>query len=335
MQLEKQQRVEWVDIAKGIGILLVVLGHCLPPYSLMNRIIFSFHMPLFFIISGFFFNKSNNFITILKKRIISLLVPYYFTCLMLLFLWFIFECPNPIIDTPIQSIKNILVNHIIGYLYGSGNVNICKSIRNIQPVGAAWFIPCLFVVNVLYFIFCNIKNVIRRLIYIILCASLGIVIGKYVYLPFSVDVAFIGVIFFIEGNIIFKYIHILYKKEIIVFVIVFFIISLFYIENISMNDRVYHYLIPQVIQATLGSLFCIYISIFINKNINFLQNILSFIGRNSIIILLYHIYIKDHIFEKSIILYNNYITFLYIIIVCYFISLVINNCICLKKIYRV
>ncbi|MCD4694754.1 MAG: acyltransferase family protein, partial [Bacteroidales bacterium] len=49
-----KQRFEWIDIAKGIGILLVVYGHCQPP-PLIEKFVYAFHMPLFFFISGFLF----------------------------------------------------------------------------------------------------------------------------------------------------------------------------------------------------------------------------------------------------------------------------------------
>ena len=43
----KPQRINWIDQVKGIGILLVVIGHMNIPQEL-SKIIFSFHMPLFF-----------------------------------------------------------------------------------------------------------------------------------------------------------------------------------------------------------------------------------------------------------------------------------------------
>ena len=42
----KPQRINWIDQVKGIGILLVVIGHMNIPQEL-SKIIFSFHMPLF------------------------------------------------------------------------------------------------------------------------------------------------------------------------------------------------------------------------------------------------------------------------------------------------
>lgn len=62
------KRIEWIDVAKGIGILAVILGHC----SLSRQIawtIYSFHMPLFFIIGGLFFrnNMTLNVLLLRKK----------------------------------------------------------------------------------------------------------------------------------------------------------------------------------------------------------------------------------------------------------------------------
>ena len=55
----KPKRVEWVDIAKGYGILLVIIGH-LPIPWIISRSLYSFHLPLFFFLSGYFFFKKKN-----------------------------------------------------------------------------------------------------------------------------------------------------------------------------------------------------------------------------------------------------------------------------------
>lgn len=52
-------RYSSLDIAKGLGIILVVLGHIIPENIWARSIIYSFHMPLFFLISGFFPAKND------------------------------------------------------------------------------------------------------------------------------------------------------------------------------------------------------------------------------------------------------------------------------------
>ncbi|MGN0524124.1 MAG: acyltransferase family protein [Eubacterium sp.] len=72
------KRIEWIDIAKGIGIILVVTAHTqMPSYSLfdgnnniLRLLIYSFHMPLFFFLSGMCFKTDGiTFKEFLTKKI--------------------------------------------------------------------------------------------------------------------------------------------------------------------------------------------------------------------------------------------------------------------------
>ncbi len=70
------KRIDYIDIAKAIGILLVLLGHLIPDgYNSLKSVIYSFHMPLFFILSGMTL-KDLNFTIFAKKRFYSVLLPY-------------------------------------------------------------------------------------------------------------------------------------------------------------------------------------------------------------------------------------------------------------------
>ncbi len=52
---EDKKRLDYMDIAKGFGIICVIVGHM--GYRALDRVIFSFHMPLFFLISGYFLDE--------------------------------------------------------------------------------------------------------------------------------------------------------------------------------------------------------------------------------------------------------------------------------------
>ena len=61
--MNKQNRIEWIDIVKGITILIVIAGHTyrngfIP--GIIRGAIFSYHMPLFFIVSSITFKYSEN-----------------------------------------------------------------------------------------------------------------------------------------------------------------------------------------------------------------------------------------------------------------------------------
>ena len=78
------QRINWVDSAKGIGILCVILGHTHVPMD-VHTFIYSFHMPLFFLLSGLFLlKKQKTFKEELVGKARSLLVPYVLFNLLLL-----------------------------------------------------------------------------------------------------------------------------------------------------------------------------------------------------------------------------------------------------------
>lgn len=82
--------VKWVNIAKGIAIFLVVYGHVIDgladsgytfaSYEVQHGIIYSFHMPLFFFLSGLFFDNmlKRELLTVIKSRALSLLYPYFY-----------------------------------------------------------------------------------------------------------------------------------------------------------------------------------------------------------------------------------------------------------------
>ena len=73
-----QQRIIWLDTAKGCAVLLVVLGHVsFLPMPVLG-IIYAFHMPLFFFLSGILlFRKQESFLPFLKKKVRTLIIPYY------------------------------------------------------------------------------------------------------------------------------------------------------------------------------------------------------------------------------------------------------------------
>lgn len=55
----KEDRNVDIDAMKGIGIILVVVGHMVWPFPI-NKLIYSFHMPLFVCLSGIVFNAEKS-----------------------------------------------------------------------------------------------------------------------------------------------------------------------------------------------------------------------------------------------------------------------------------
>lgn len=71
-----QQRIEFIDLAKGICIILVVLLHIVPSANIPElRFI---RIPLYFILSGLFFKDYGSFRNFLKKKVNNILIPFLF-----------------------------------------------------------------------------------------------------------------------------------------------------------------------------------------------------------------------------------------------------------------
>jgi len=92
------KRKRFLDIAKGILIITVVMGHSQMPYY---RIFYWFHMPAFFIISGYLqkaYKWDKESLIKFAKRIISLLVPYIFYLLLVTVGIFLLKTDTTLID---------------------------------------------------------------------------------------------------------------------------------------------------------------------------------------------------------------------------------------------
>lgn len=119
-------RKKWVDTAKGIGIILVVIGHIYE--GLPKDFIYIFHMPFFFFLSGYLHHADSNKRVFLYKKVASLIVPYT------IYLITLYPFQNPF------NFSDFTVNSFLYYL----NDIIYGGIRLINMVGTLWFLPCLF-----------------------------------------------------------------------------------------------------------------------------------------------------------------------------------------------
>ena len=141
--MTKESRLTALDSLRGFGILLVVLGHTSQTSGLVSWI-FSFHMPLFFIISGMLFHE-RQFLDSFKRRAIRLLVPYVFFGTVTLAYWALIERR---LRGDEGSVPNALANIVLARA-GSDN----------YPQNAAlWFLPCLFVTEMLFLGFFLLVN---------------------------------------------------------------------------------------------------------------------------------------------------------------------------------
>ena len=143
-QKKTTNRIAWLDQLKGFGIILMVYGHNFPA---LEEYIYSFHMPLFFIVAGMFHPKKMN-ITIIKKRVQQILIPYFLWSFMLFGFWlFIGRKFGESGNLDLSITKNF-----IGIFFAQGDINYMN--WGIPM----WFLPTIFLTFLLFGLILKIKN---------------------------------------------------------------------------------------------------------------------------------------------------------------------------------
>ncbi|MET0241435.1 MAG: acyltransferase family protein [Sphingobium sp.] len=123
-------RVEWVDAAKGIGILLVIAGHVWWRPGAVRDAIYAFHMPLFFILSGYMVKPQPGW-ALLWRQARTLFVPFVAFSLILI-----------AVDMGVEGARG--VRPIFGS-FGAGMEAIVLRTESLRgPFTILWFVPCLF-----------------------------------------------------------------------------------------------------------------------------------------------------------------------------------------------
>ena len=146
-----------VSFAKGIGIILMVLGHTyFSDYGF--RFIYIFHMPLFFFVSGYCFRKAHldDFRNYAEKRIRRLYIPFIKYGLLFLILHNLFFHLNIYNDTFVFEGQ---VSHLYGlsdYLEKTFFIFFCLS-GNEQLIGGYWFLHTLFLSSFFFYGFLKLK----------------------------------------------------------------------------------------------------------------------------------------------------------------------------------
>lgn len=96
--VDSTSRIEYIDAVKGLGMLLIILGHSIDE-SVVNYCIHSFHVPLFFLISGFFLKTEAELLVFLRKKwrqiFLPLLITHVFCFLILGTIFYISSRQNP------------------------------------------------------------------------------------------------------------------------------------------------------------------------------------------------------------------------------------------------
>ena len=212
-----QEREEWVDYAKAFGIILVTYGHVArgvmnagikgdeSVYYFINNVIYSFHMPLFFFLSGLFFISSlqrRGAYSLFKNKLATIFYPYI--------VWSILQ----------GSIELLLSN------YTNGNVTVTQIASFLwAPRAQFWFLYALFLVSLvgilvytklsakyywLILVFATIAYINRY--ELVLIPLTGFVLHNFVFFAF-------GIVFYQKRELIAKNNYFILPVSFLVFII--------------------------------------------------------------------------------------------------------------------
>lgn len=291
-------RIKWVDMAKGIAMLLVICGHTIgysgtgASQQLIRGIIYSFHIPLFFILSGYTSKCSGSreeLFLKFKKSVKTLILPAYGLWLVIL-----------IFPGVTSKFHYLAIQIGLSGLFASA-VEFTINDITVPIFGYIWFLVSLFILKNLY----DLLNYILKGRFMtavsIAVSAAGIIIGKIFFLPFTIDIAMAAMIFYHFGQLL--------KKRELKFSVPKLLISLliwlgiFFFEYLTvhayldMASRLHSITLLSYIAAIGGSMFCIYACMYLcecrRRIPEFIAGQLLFIGRNSMI--LYGIHYLDTI----------------------------------------
>jgi Fucose 4-O-acetylase and related acetyltransferases len=278
-----------MDIARGIGIFLVVLGHSFPDdkfnnnplYAYIYKFIYSFHMPLFFIVSGFFAYKIYNILNLsqykkfIEDKFKRLMIPYFAISLIAIPIKLYM---NRYAARPIDL--NGLIVDVLLYPAGNGTIYHTGT-----PIQYFWFIYTLFFI----FAVMPLLNKIPIKVVLIITAILNVIPLNKMPLFYAWGVIhyliyiYLGIYF---NRIYEEYEKFKYKKLLVVIALIALV--LINLESVSVQ----FYYMYSLTTALIGSVLFVNISYLITNNK--LGEIFKYIGNYS-----YDIYLFSWFFQTG------------------------------------
>lgn len=297
----KERNIE-IDIIKGVGIILVVLGHAKFKYS---NFFYLFHMPIFFIVAGYCYNKKyseklKGIVTLTKKRIKSLYAPY----VLYNFAFIIFN--NLLIKIHFLTTNtDMLNNNEVRITYIQKNYNVIDMAKEMLKIllfsgntafsGPFWFFKALFFATI---IFAFSQWIINRLTHkklwqvaiLFLLSAVGYAMQIFHFRTWDIGTACSVYGFFLMGYIL-KEKEWLGKERNLIKIIagaIVLIVLLYGGAAVELSKNYYNNTFVLWIAALAGYIMVYGIACYINK-IKILGNIFSYIGRHTISIMCLHL----------------------------------------------
>ena len=269
-----QQRLNYIDLAKGICILLVIIGHT--HFSIFIPGLDMIRMPLYFILSGLFFKDYGGIKALFKKKFNKILFPFIFFYLTSYLIFYLTE----------YAIPNLIISDAKGIL----DVFTQRQYFN----GPIWFLLSLFFANIIFCIISLlIKNLYIQLVIVLCIGYCGVWLGNNsVFIPLMIDSSLTALPFFWFGFVL-KKTPILYPNKydkfnvLIAFILYGIVIASYYLLGNMHISFHYNYIEGSYSLILIIASFGVISILLLCKSIKTLP-FLTFFGRYSIIPLTTH-----------------------------------------------
>ena len=277
MEGNQSRRIDFVDLTKGVCIILVVIAHVGGAFEQLdtNSMLSCFRMPLYFFISGVFFKSYEGLFGFILRKINKLIIPFLFFYLSaFLMKYIVWKIAPGVFQLPVSWNELLVVFH--GH----------DLIKFNPPI---WFLLALFNCNILFYLihFLREKHLPIMFAVTLLIGCTGFYLGKLqIELPLYIDVSMTALPFYVAGFWIRRYNFFLYPshrfdKLIPVFILLALVVMYFTATTLGMRTNNYAGNIFQVYIAAFAGIFMIML---LCKKVKEIK-VISYFGRYSIITL--------------------------------------------------
>lgn len=314
--MKEGKRIEFVDLTKGICIILVVMSHIGGPFERMDshNIIVSFRMPLYFFISGIFFKSYEGFWGFFIRKVNKLIIPFIFFYVgAFMAKYIVWKVMPSAFQLPVEWSDLLVIFHN-------------HDLIDFNP--PIWFLLALFNCNIIFYLVHSLRDKHLLLMFGLsfLIGIAGFTLGKQrIELPLYIDVAMTALPFYLAGFWIRRYNFFLmphrFDKLIPVFVAGAILIMYFIASKMGMRTNSYEGNILQVYASAFAGIFAIML---IGKQFK-KAPVISYLGRYSVITLGIHAFIL-HFCSKFLgkLIHNEWILAITLLIVVLGISLALT-----------
>ncbi len=195
----EKKRLDFLDIAKGIGIIFVLYSHS-SGFPIFGNAVVDFYMPLFFFVSGYVYKQGRTPAENIKRKMKQLIIPYVGYTLLLYAEHILTRAMKH------ELTKEAVFMPLLGAAYSRAALYADMSGENVEFMllsnGPMWFITAMAVASVIFYLLVNrfLENNRNMVVISVILAAITAVFTYCPYLlPWSVDTAFACALFMLLG----------------------------------------------------------------------------------------------------------------------------------------